>query len=134
MARSKREKLTGRKNAGTFIALPKNVINSPKFGQLSGNAVKLLIQIFEQFNGKNNGDLSASFNVLKDKGWASKSTLNSCINQLIDKGFIIKTRQGSYPKTASLYGVTWLIIDSDIYGKYDASAKNYVGQNIGSWR
>lgn len=134
MARSKREKLTGRKNTGTFIALPKDIINSPKFRALSGNAVKLLIQLFEQFNGKNNGDLSASFNVLKEKGWASKSTLANCIKQLIEKGFIIKTRQGRYPDITSLYAVTWLEVNADIYGKYDAAAKHYIGKTIGSWR
>ncbi|MBE0471126.1 MAG: hypothetical protein IBX55_16645 [Methyloprofundus sp.] len=134
MARSKREKLTGRKNAGAFIALPKDVINSPKFGALSGNSVKLLIQIFEQYNGKNNGDLGASFNVLKNKGWKSKTTLAIAIKQLMELGFIVKTRQGHYPKTANLFAVTWIIVDFDIYGKYDAGAKTYIGKNIGSWR
>lgn len=134
VGRSKLEKLKGRKPSGRFSAIPHALINSAKFQDLSGNAVKLLIQLSEQYNGKNNGDITASFNVLKDKGWKSPNTLNRALKELRELGFLVMTRQGHYPKTASLFALTWCEVDKDLYGKYDASAKAFEGKNLGWWK
>jgi hypothetical protein len=128
--RSKREKLTGRKETGRFLALPHAVIQSDAFESLSGNSIKLLVQIASQYKGRNNGQLTASFGVLKEKGWKSKTTLARCIQELIDAGFIVKTRQGSYPKTLSLYAITWQVLDDDLNGVYDGEISALVGRHL----
>lgn len=128
--RSKREKVTGRKPTGRFLALPHSVIQHESFENLSGNAIRLLIQIASQYNGENNGQLTASFVVLKDKGWGSKTTLSRCIKELIDAGLIIKTRQGFYPKTLSLYAITWVVLDKDVKGVYDATVSHLEGKRL----
>lgn len=134
MGRSRLEKIKGRKPVGSFLALPKAVIGSPKFQSLSGNAVKLLLQIGEQYNGNNNGDLQASFKMLKAKGWNSSATFAKALNELVENGFLVRTRQGAFPRTCSLFGITWQQIDKDNYGKYDAGASQYIGKNLGWWK
>jgi hypothetical protein len=93
--------------AGGFLALPHALLNSPKFRALSSSAVKLLIDIASQFNGKNNGDLSAAWKVMKPKGWRGEGTLNRAKKELVEAGFIVQTRQGRLPNLCSLYAITW---------------------------
>ena len=100
-----------RRIKGRFIALPHFVINDPKFLELSPGAVKLLIDIAEQFNLKNNGDLCAAFSIMRRRGWKSKDTLNRKLRELIDAGFIQQTRQGGLNNGPNLYAITWKPID-----------------------
>ncbi|HEX2242377.1 MAG TPA: hypothetical protein VHK27_03790 [Gammaproteobacteria bacterium] len=48
-----------RRERGSFIQLSKAVINGTDFARLSAYAVKLFIDLYGQFNGRNNGDLCA---------------------------------------------------------------------------
>jgi len=101
-----------RQHMAPFLALPKHMIRSAAFEALSSSAIKLLIQLGEQFNGTNNGNLQASWTSLKDKGWSSKGTLNRATVELQDKGFLKKTRQGYLrPHRCSLFALTWRPID-----------------------
>ncbi|MFZ5579257.1 MAG: hypothetical protein ACOZAQ_02165 [Pseudomonadota bacterium] len=120
MARS-RYKSHGRKEGGTFTKLPHNVTTSEQFANLSAYAVKLLVDMLNQYQGKNNGDLSPSFTLMKRHGWSSKATLAKALAELEGKGFIVKTRQGGRHK-ASLYAVTWLGID-ECDGKLERPAR-----------
>lgn len=94
----------------TFIALPHVVVNHHDFLSLSGNAVKLLIDIASQFNGFNNGDLCAVFSLMKKRGWKSKSTLLRATKELIESEFLILTKQGGR-KIPTLYAMSWKPID-----------------------
>lgn len=121
----KRHQGNRQKVKGAYLALPKTVIESPDFYQLSGLAVKLLIQIAQALNGRNNGDLSAGFNDMKRRGWNSKSTLAAKLKELIDAGFLVKTRQGYFQNPGSrcdLYAVTWLAIDECVGKDLDIPA------------
>ncbi len=109
MARS-RIKAKGRKERGSFIAVPKQILESPQYASLSAWSVKLLIDIYAQYNGKNNGDLAAAWSMMNPKGWKSKGTLSRSVNQLLKTGFLIQTRQGGKHK-ASLYAVSFQAID-----------------------
>ena len=133
MAKSKRERIKGRKEKGAFLRLPKAIINSPKFYTLSGNATKLLIQVASQYNGYNNGDLQASYHVLKHQGWRSENTLNRARKELLEAGFLVKTRQGRMPKICSLFAITWVAIDERPAYKFDAGIHEYIGKNLGWW-
>jgi hypothetical protein len=123
-------KSKGRRSTAPFLALPKSVINTHKFWELGGSSIKLLVQIGEQYNGINNGDLQASFSVLQEKGWRSKETLNNALKELIEKKFIYKTRQGGFPNKCSLFAITWRTLDYS--EKYDAGAISQF--KIGIWK
>ncbi len=119
----------GRSPNGSFVQLPHRLLNEPKFLGLSGNAVKLLLDLFSQFKGKNNGDFSIAWSRMKARGWRSKSTLHRAKDELIAAGMITTTRQGGLG-FCSLYAVTWLAID-ECGGKLDIEPTR-VAQ--GTWR
>ena len=106
-----------KRTKGTFLALPHYLIRHENFGNLSGNAVKLLIELGKEYNSYNNGDFSATYSTLKKRGWKSKGTLSRTVNELIKTGFIIKTRQGGKHR-CNLYAITMWAID-ECNGKLD---------------
>ncbi|TVO60556.1 hypothetical protein [Denitromonas ohlonensis] len=109
-----------RRPTGPFSALPFAVQDSPNFCALSAYGVKLLINLFGQYRGANNGDLCAAWSIMQPKGWRSKATLSKALKELRHYGFIVVTRQGGR-KLATLYAVTWLGID-ECSGKLDVSS------------
>lgn len=119
-----RQKVKGRRTGHTFAAKPhnifradcKNKIPSPA-SVLSHKAAHLLDNLIAQYDGKNNGDLSAAPKIMKLYGWTSQGSVHSSIVELIASGFIEQTRQGG-KNQCSLYAVTWLAID-ECNGKLD---------------
>ena len=103
-----------KKSGGQHMRLPYEVIDSPDYINLSPSSTKLLVDIFRQHNGYNNGDLSASFKLMQARGWKSKSTLKRALDGLLESRLIIKTRegwfQGEHSSRCALYAVTWLAI------------------------
>lgn len=97
------------------MQLPHAVLDSPSYIGASSSSKQLLIDIFRQFNGRNNGDLSASFTLMRRRGWKSKSTLARALEGLLTAELIITTRegwfQGAHSSRCALYAVTWLGID-----------------------
>lgn len=110
-------KAKGRSESGSFIQLPHAILESEEYASLSMPAVKLLLDLFAQYRGKNNGDFAAAWSVMSRRGWRSRDTLRRALEELIEKGWIIKTRQGG-KRICCLYGVTWKGID-DCGGKLD---------------
>lgn len=102
----------------SFTAIPSNFLRSDALKELSGTASKLLLEFLRQLGKNNNGDLQASWQVLKDRGWNSKSTLHKAITELRKAGIITQTRQGGRNR-CSLYALTFVAID-DCKGKHDA--------------
>ncbi|MDO5667372.1 MAG: hypothetical protein Q4G44_06065 [Alcaligenaceae bacterium] len=108
MARYSNKKNKADRDGAQFLALPHVVIESEAFKSLTGNAIKLLIDIAVQFNAMNNGRLSASWTYLsKKRGWTSKSTIKRSLNMLEDRNLIFCTRKGGLPNKAAWYAVTW---------------------------
>lgn len=120
---SKKPSSSTRTVAGGFVKLPHAVIRSVSYQKLSAYAVKLLLDLCNQFNGKNNGDLSAAYSVMKKIGWRSPTTLNKSIHELLKAGFIDLTRQGGQNKCA-LYALGFHAID-DCGGKLDVKPTEY---------
>ena len=119
-----RERVKGRKTKGRFLALPASVVDSDDYKSLSGNAVKLLMALLYQYRGKNNGDLSAAYTIMKGMGFVSKDTLQRAKNELLEKQLIIQTREGRFTNpggVCALYALTWLPLD-ECGGKLDVSA------------
>lgn len=116
MARS-RLKARGRREGGTFFALPHHVMESDNFRALPGNAIKLLCDFGSQFHGTNNGDMACTWTIMQAMGWRSKSTLYRALDSLVRHGLVEQTRQGGLHQ-CSLYALTWLAID-ECGGKLD---------------
>lgn len=116
----KRSLHTGRGKLAPFIGIPRRVLDSPEFGGLSGNAVKLAVELARQFRGRNNGDFSCPWSGLRLRGWRSPGTLARAKKELIDTGFAIVTRQGGRHQ-CSLFALSWWAVD-DCNGKHDERA------------
>ena len=84
---------------------------------LSHKAAHLLDNLVAQYNGKNNGDLSAAPKIMALFGWSSHGSVDDAIVELITQGFIEQTRQGGRNQ-CSLYAITWQPID-ECGGKLD---------------
>lgn len=114
MARNRSKTKSRSDGAGGFGALPKIVWNNPDYHNLSGNAVKLLMDFACQYNGRNNGDLTNAFSVLRSRGWRSKQTVQRATTELLEAGMIIQTREGRFINPGglcALYALTWKRID-----------------------
>lgn len=129
MKQLSRQKIKGRKETGTFLRVPTSVLESPNFCSLSNKAKALLLDIGARFNGFNNGDLAATYAMMKARGWKSKDTLSRALNELLDAGMIELTRQGGL-HGPSLYAFTWLPIEY-CNGKLDVAATRVAS---GNWR
>lgn len=124
-----RSKAKGRRETGRFIMLPLAILESQEYARLNGNAVKALVDLFSQYNGKNNGDFTAAWSVMQKRGWKSKATLYAALKVLIDLSWIVKTRQGG-KHICTLYAVTWQSIDP-CDGKLDIKPTSVAS---GSWK
>ena len=89
-----RAKAKGRRESGSFVAVPHAVLESEAYSRLGGWAVRLLLDLYSQYKGKNNGDLSMVWSLMNTKGWRSKDTLYNARDELNENGFIVLTRQG----------------------------------------
>ena len=106
----RREKAKNRKETGRFAQLPHVVLNSADYISLSYKSKALLVDLVYQYNGKNNGDLTAALGFLKKRGWVRSATLSSAANELLEANLIIKTREGRFQNPHSrcaLYAITW---------------------------
>jgi len=112
-----RQRIKGRKECGNFVMLPKACLMHDNFIALSPYAVKLLIDLYANYNGFNNGDFCCTWSMMKVRGWRSESTLNNARKELLYYGWIICSRHGGRNKS-SLYAVTFQSID-ECKGKLD---------------
>lgn len=110
-----RVRSTGRRESGTFFKVTHDAWRSPEFAALSAQALKLLIDIAGRYNGRNNGDLEATWTTMsRERGWKSRDTLHKALGELVQAGFLLRTRQGRRlcgKHEPSLYAVTWWAID-----------------------
>ena len=116
----RRRRLKGRQTTSPFVQLPYHVLDHENFRTLSPRATKLVIDIAAQYRGHNNGDLCATFSLMKKRGWNSSDQLHKAKNELIEKDVVWVTRQGGLNK-ANLYALTWFPID-ECKGKLDIDA------------
>ncbi len=110
-----RQRHKGRRESGSFTLLPHAVQDCGNWRQCSGTGIKLLVDLARQYNGRNNGDLSAALSLLRPFGWSSPDTVGNALRELRHYGFLLLTRQGGL-FGPSLYALTWHAID-DCGGK-----------------
>jgi len=103
------------KPAGRYIAIPHMVMRSADYRNLKGNAVKLLNALVFQYNGSNNGDLTAAWSVMHEQhGFNSKGTLQRALQELVNSNLISKSRESFFQNPnnqCALYALTWKAID-----------------------
>lgn len=120
MSINKRARLTGKgRETNSFAGVPRKVMNSSDFRSLSSSSIRVLLWLAYQYRGKNNGDLSATHTMAAGWGIKAKDTLAKALRELIDKGFIHKTRHGRFMRPGhccDLYALSWAAVD-DCMGK-----------------
>lgn len=120
---------SSKREAGQFVPLTTELLRSPAISTLSAHASKLLWNLLAQYNGVNNGDLSIVWSLMVKHGWRSKSTLYKACKELIDRGLIVKSRQGG-SHMPTLYALTFFNID-ECKGKLDIMP---TAKPRGTWR
>ena len=93
-----------------FINIDFAVLEHPDFYEANPRCHKMLLYLLRQFNGKNNGDFTAAYSVLRKFGFKSKDTIASTLEELIERGLIVRTRDAKFQNpnaTCALYAVTW---------------------------
>ena len=93
-----------------FVGIPVPVFRSESYRGLSANAVRLLYELRAQYRGRNNGDLCASWTLMKDRGFKSKGTLHRAKIELLQAGIVIVSRKGGRNR-AELLALTFEPID-----------------------
>ncbi len=114
-------KAKGRNGAGRFVALPHRCLEHINFTRLTPKATKLFIDLSLQYNGRNNGDLTTAFSLLKKRGWRSSEILRLAIDELLHYGWITRTRIGGLIRIPNLYALTFHSID-ECGGKLDVNS------------
>ena len=93
-----------------YAAIEHRVIDSPAFADLKPTAQALLVLLARQLTKDNNGHLQASFKWCNRFGIGSEHTLRTAIAELIEHGFIYRTRSHGANGAWARYAVTWLPI------------------------
>ena len=124
-----RRKAKGRGDRGSFVALPHALLESESYSRLSSSAVKLMLDLYCQYKGQNNGDFSMVWSIMRKRGWRSKETLYRARDILLENGIIVQTRQGGKHQ-CSLYAVTWQPIN-DCGGKLEHPSSQVA---LGYWK
>jgi hypothetical protein len=115
----KRRQAKGRNENGRFLSIPHCVMNTFDYIKLTTKSKVLLFDLALQYNGKNNGNLTAAFAVMKKRGWVREATIFTAVQELMAANLIIRTREGKFQNPHSrcaLYALTWKPID-ECYGK-----------------
>jgi hypothetical protein len=111
----KRAKVTGKGAALPHLGIPHWIVRRDEFAATPGSALKLLIDLADQYNGFNNGNLSIA--QIRPR-WSSRSKAKRAMDYLIENGWIVKTKQGGLGIGPDLFAVTWWQVD-DCKGKHD---------------
>lgn len=100
-------------------SIPKTLMLHPDFQQLSSSALKVLMVLGSQYNGRNNGNLAATYTMLAEWGGMAKGTLAAALRELQERRLIIKTRDHNRSRDGAapaLYALAWENVD-DCPGK-----------------
>lgn len=109
-----RAKVVGRADGGRFTGIPHAVMDHPDWLNLSSSAIRLLLELAKQYNGRNNGNLTAAWTIMRVRGFKNQNTLGDALSFLIRLGFVVRTREGRFcnpGKRCALYAITWQRID-----------------------
>ena len=116
------------KKGGQFVPIPYPMAQSPAWRSLSGQAVKVYVELHSRYNGSNNGDLSLSLDEASRLLHIGKATAQRAFRELELKGFLLMTKRGSwYGRMAT----TWSVTDKPLRGVRAADNWKYWNVNSG---
>lgn len=118
--RKTKDRYKDQREPGGYVPMAHCVLRSQSWSRLSPYAVKLLMDLLSRYSGSNNGDLCATWSLMKMRGWRSPATLDKARRELLDGGWLKLARQGGRNR-ASLYAVTMFNVD-ECGGKLDIPA------------
>lgn len=95
---------------GRYTPLPHMLLDSTAFMGASHRTRSLILELMRQHNGTNNGHLHLALGWLKARGWASADGVQKSKQEALERGLIIKTREGGLNLGADRYALTWLPI------------------------
>lgn len=90
-----------------FTKLLHHVTDSPAWLSLSGNAVKVFVDIARLYNGTNNGYISYAYTTAQKRFGMSSRTVQKVFAELIDRGFIEPAKKGVYRGNATEWRITY---------------------------
>lgn len=107
MARKKKpsESVTGR-----YAAVPHALLDSVAFMGASHQTRSLIFELIRQHTGTNNGHLQLATSWLAKRGWASADGIQKAKREALERGLIVKTREGGLNIGPDRYALTWLPI------------------------
>ena len=86
------------------------IFDHPDYISLSKTSRAFLWDMCRQYNGYNNGNISAAPGVMECMGWDKKTALR-CRKELENSGWIVVTRYPRAKKQPVLYRLSWLDVD-----------------------
>jgi len=98
----------------SYTPLVHAVLDSVAYKGASYTAKALLNEVMRQHTGSNNGHLQLSTKWLYTRGWKSAGTIQKAKKELIERGLIVKTRQGGLNAGADQFALTWVDISNFI--------------------
>jgi len=107
-----------RSKSGRFIAIPHSVLHCPDYIALTPVAKVLLIELTRQYNGKNNGDLTLAWSIMRERGFNAESTVLRGKKNLLERKIVTEVRKGIAKKgvrLCSLYALNWLRVDEVLH-------------------
>lgn len=109
--------------SGRYTPLPHLLLDSTAFMGASHRTRSLVLELMRQHNGQNNGHLHLTLAWLKKRGWASVDGIQKSKEEALERGLIIKTREGGLNLGPDRYALTWLPITNFV--GLDFSQKDY---------
>ncbi len=91
---------------GSFIGLPHELVRGEVWAGLSANATRLLIGIWDQYNGHNNGELRYGYAHAERLLGCSTATAKRTFAELKNSGLIVAVEKGSFAhKNGARHGI-----------------------------
>lgn len=124
MARESRKRSIAIK--GSWLPVGLDFLRSRACAELSPLGSKLLLDVMALLgpNATRNGDISLAPKTMAVRGWSSRSSLGAAVQELLQFGLLVQTRQGSR-MDCSLYACTLYPLDCDL-GKLDVRPGSYL--------
>lgn len=96
---ARRHNNTGRsKGHGSFVMLDRSLLHSPAYRSLNTQARAVLVELYDRYNGHNNGRIGLSVRSAANLCNIAKDTANKALRSLVDHGFIECVTPGGFSR------------------------------------
>jgi hypothetical protein len=116
-------------NRHPYFALEWRILDSEPYADLTFSARSLLDVVGRQLTiPGNNGHLLTAYSYIKSFGFDSDRTVTRATKELIEHGFLFKTKTGGYHRGVGKFAVTWLPLSTNLNGLSPSGFK------LNAWR